>query len=109
MKRFEIRKSSSPFRSLLVSLCLFAAVLGLFLGGIASLVRVSDQEQEDTIRSAVVQSAVHCYSLNGYYPESLEELVKEYGITYDSARFLVDYQPQGANLMPEITVLRKGR
>lgn len=95
MKRFEIRKSSSPFRSLLVSLCLFAAVLGLFLGGIASLVRVSDQEQEDTIRSAVVQSAVHCYSLNGYYPESLEELVKEYGITYDSARFLVDYQPQG--------------
>ena len=103
MKRFEIRKSSSPFRSLLVSLCLFAAVLGLFL------VRVSDQEQEDTIRSAVVQSAVHCYSLNGYYPESLEELVKEYGITYDSARFLVDYQPQGANLMPEITVLRKGR
>ena len=52
---------------------------------------------------------MHCYSLNGYYPESLEELVKEYGITYDSARFLVDYQPQGANLMPEITVLRKGR
>ncbi len=109
MKRFETRKGRSPFQSLLLSLCLFAAVLGLFLGGIASLVRVSDQEQEDTIRSAVVQSAVHCYSLNGYYPESLEELVEKYGITYDSSRFLVDYQPQGENVMPEITVLRKGR
>lgn len=108
MKRFVTQKQPSPVRNFLLSLGIFLLVLFLFLWGFSSIAAVSDREEEDTLRQALVESAVHCYALHGYYPESLEDLVRDYGITYDGSRFLVDYLPQGENLMPEITVIRKG-
>lgn len=107
MKRFVTQKQRSPLRSFILSLCIFLLIMFFFLTGLSSLSGVSGREEEDTLRQALVESAVHCYALNGYYPESLEALTEDYGITYDSHRFLVDYQPQGENLMPEITVIRK--
>ncbi len=107
MRRFIVRRQRSPFNSFLLSLGIFLFVLLLFLWGISSISGISSREEEDTLRQALVESAVHCYALNGYYPESLEDLTKDYGILYDSQRFVVDYRPQGENLMPEITVIRK--
>ena len=107
MKRFVIQKQPSPVKSFVFSLSIFLLVLFLFLGGVSAMSRISSREEESTLRQALTESAVHCYALHGYYPESLENLVRDYGVTYDSRRFLVDYQPQGANLMPEITVIRK--
>ena len=108
MKRFVTQKQPSPVKSLFLSLGIFLLILVLFLWGFSSISRRSVREEENTLRQALVESAVHCYALHGYYPESLEDLVRDYGITYDSSYFLVDYQPQGENLMPEITVIRKG-
>lgn len=108
MKRFVTRKQSSPVKNFLFSLGLFLLILLLFLWGVSSMSKLSAKEEENTLRQALVESAVHCYALHGYYPESLEDLVRDYGITYDNRRFLVDYQTQGENLMPEITVIRKG-
>lgn len=108
MKRFVTRKQSSPVKNFLLSLGLFLLILLLFLWGVSSMSNLSDKEEENTLQQALVESAVHCYALHGYYPESLEDLVRDYGITYDNRRFLVDYQTQGENLMPEITVIRKG-
>lgn len=108
MKRFVTQKQPSPVKSFLLSLGIFLLILFLFLWGFSSMSELSAREEEDTLRQALVESAVHCYALHGYYPESLEALVRDYGVTYDSRQFFVDYLPQGENLMPEITVIRKG-
>lgn len=109
MARFDTGKHSSFFRNMLLSILIFAGILLVFCLGINNLTRTSEQEQENTLRSAITESAVHCYAVNGSYPENLETLIQDYGIVYDKEHFFVDYQPQGENIMPEITVMRKGR
>lgn len=109
MARFDTGKHNFFLRNMLLSILIFALILLVFYAGIQNLTKTSEKEQENTLRSAITESAVHCYAVNGYYPENLETLIKDYGIIYDKDQFFVDYQPQGENIMPEITVMRKGR
>ena len=57
-------------------------------------------------------SAVRTYALTGEYPENLSQILRDYHITYDSEKFVVEYVPNGSNLLPSISVLpvnaRKG-
>lgn len=39
--------------------------------------------EQESLQNAVIQSAVHCYSVEGAYPESLAYLKKHYGITWN--------------------------
>ena len=38
----------------------------------------------------------------------LDYLKKNYGLHYDENRYFVDYQPLGANILPEVTIIRRG-
>lgn len=107
MGRFEDKARRSGHSSLLLSLCIFAAVLFLFYQGVGSMSEKTVQEQKQTLETALQRACVYCYSIEGAYPENLEYLKKEYGITYDESRFFVDYQVLGANLMPDITVIER--
>ena len=49
----------------------------------------------------------HCYSVEGVYPESLEYLKENYGLTYNEDLFYVDYRTTGANLIPDVTIIEK--
>ena len=49
--------------------------------------------------------AIRTYALKGQYPESLDELLNDYHITYDSSRFVIEYVPNGSNLLPSISVI----
>ena len=109
MARFETRKQQSFLRNMILSVLIFMVILFVFYVGITSLSDTSEREQETTLYSAITESTVHYYAVNGYYPENLDTLIKDYGITYDKELFFVDYQPQGETIMPEITVMRKGR
>lgn len=108
MARFTTKKQSTSLRNMFLSVLVFIGILFLFYMGVTSLSDTSDREQEAALRSAITESAVHCYAIKGHYPKNLETLVEDYGITYDTEHFFVDYQPQGENIMPEITVIRKG-
>lgn len=108
MARFTVKKQRTSLRTMFLSILVFLGILFLFSMGVSSLSDSSDRKQEAALRSAITESAVHCYAIKGCYPKNLETLVEDYGITYDTEHFFVDYQPQGENIMPEITVVRKG-
>ena len=59
------------------------------------------------LEAALNRSITHCYAIEGTYPESLEYLTKNYGLTYDEDKFYIDYQPLGADIMPDVTVIEK--
>lgn len=107
MARFTKHKSMISYRNILLSLFLFSLVLGLFHAAITSFSQKSEQEQLRNLEHTLTQSVVHCYAMEGSYPESLEDLKENYGIVYDSSKFFVDYRAQGQNMMPDITVLLK--
>lgn len=43
--------------------------------------------------------------MTGAYPQSLDELLTDYGISYDHSKFIVEYVPNGSNLLPSVSVL----
>ena len=92
---------------------LFAAVLCLiFYLGIARTQTDSLEKEQVTLTQALEGGAIRTYALTGQYPQSLDELLSDYHITYDSEKFVVEYVPNGSNLLPSISVLpvnaRKG-
>lgn len=91
----------------LLSLLILLAFLFLFVGGLNSISGRSDAEQLRSLEEAVRRNAVHCYTVNGFYPESLDYLLTHYPILYDDTRYIIHYQPVASNLMPDITVLER--
>ena len=74
--------------------------------GIALLLAgTSSKSQAESLKNAILRSAVSCYAFEGTYPESLSYLKEHYGVTWNEDKYVVDYEIIGANLMPSVTVI----
>lgn len=106
MNRFAKRRlpgGSAIGRAL--SVLLFLGILAIFLAGLSNVSSIADAQELEGLESSILQSAVHCYALEGFYPDSLAYLKDHYGLQYDSEKYLVIYETMGSNLMPDITVV----
>ena len=92
MKLFESRKEKF-FKNITLLFPLFL----LLCVGLVFFIAIG-QTSDTTIQKE--QSA-----LKGQYPESLDELLSDYHITYDSSKFVIEYVPNGSNLLPSISVI----
>lgn len=107
MNRFIYSEKKKKNHSVLISILLFLLVIVLFYFGTDAWSGTTSKEQKATLERTLQESIVHCYCVEGRYPESLEYLQKNYGISYDKTRYFVDYQPIGENIMPDITVIER--
>lgn len=99
-----VQKKRSPAKTML--LLLFSAILiGVFLLGIGRISIVSREKTRENIENAIVQASVHCYAVEGMYPESLDYLKEHYGISYDEKKYVVKYEVIAQNLRPQIHVI----
>lgn len=92
----------------LLRLAVFAAVAVLVVRGIDKAAEVSDRDGLRAAEQAVRQAAVSCYALEGAYPASYEELKRRSGLALDDEEYVVFYEIFASNIMPEVTVLRRG-
>lgn len=89
------------------SLVIFGAIIIFF---ILAITRFSDNRtanQKEILTDALNRDIVHCYSIEGMYPPSLEYIEEHYGLSYDHERFLIDYESIASNLMPNVTVIER--
>ncbi len=108
MRRNRFEPAPLGFLPRLISLLpLMTGILILifFLRGVQSVSDTAIAKQQESLETALARSIAQCYAVEGMYPPNLNYLKEHYGLTYDADKFLVDYQPIGANLMPETTVL----
>lgn len=80
-------------------------LLVVFFTAVGSVSGDTLVREENSLLRALQKGAVHTYALTGRYPRSLDELTKEYHITYDKEKFVVEYVPDAANMMPVIQVI----
>jgi hypothetical protein len=107
--RFESNKKDSFFRNLMLSLFLFGLIFFIFHYAVGSVSSRTMNEEKAILEEALNRSITHCYAIEGRYPESLDYLKNNYGLTYNEDLFYVDYQPLGSDLLPDITIIvRKG-
>nr|WP_300654258.1 hypothetical protein [uncultured Anaerobutyricum sp.] len=90
---------------LIVPICVFVLMIGMLLLGVSSVTKETTQKEQESLQNAVIQSAVHCYSVEGAYPESLAYLKKHYGITWNEKKYKVSYEVIAKNIRPEVQVI----
>ena len=100
MKKFK-------FSALLASLVCFLLAMALVFGAVRGLREQGLRQQRQALEEALSKSLLLCYSLEGRYPATLEELLEKCPLAYDRERFVIDYRLQGGNLLPDITILEK--
>lgn len=108
MKRF-VRKAAGTRKSgtaVLITVICIAAAAALFLYAMNRVDSGSINKQEESLEEAVNRDITICYAEEGRYPASLEYIVDNYGLTYDSDMFTVKYQVRGANIRPYVTIIR---
>lgn len=86
---------------------IFIIVMLLFVWGVNSISSTADEKEMETIKNAVVQSAVFCYGVEGSYPESVDYLKENYGLNYNEDKYIVEYEIFARNVRPQIRVMRK--
>lgn len=90
----------------LLSLFLFAAVLGAVGIGIMFFSGKNEERGADTLKNAIRRASVQCYAIEGRYPPSVDYLEENYGVIIDRERYDVFYEGFASNIMPDITVHR---
>lgn len=105
MARFQAKHSVTYGKKLIFSILIFLFALFLFLLGIEQLSDTAKKRQKEQLENALTRAVTYSYATNGYYPESLTQLVQEYKINYNDELFYVDYRVLGGNLFPDITIL----
>ncbi len=86
----------------------FLALMAGFILLVNSLTATSGEQETRLVYDAVKNSALTCYAVEGAYPENLDYLRENYGLAYNTDRFVVDYDAFASNLMPSIAVLERG-
>lgn len=107
-QRFVTDKSGSPFRTTIISIVLFICVFCIFYFGVTYMSQKTATQEKQTLEAAINRGVVHCYAIEGTYPENLQYLVNNYGLIYDADKYFIDYQTLGSNIMPDITIIDRG-
>ncbi|MGI6069639.1 MAG: hypothetical protein ACOYBE_04345 [Blautia sp.] len=93
------------FLKMLLSIGVLLFICLFFYQAVSQTSEETLEKEQATLEQALHRGAVHTYALEGRYPESLAKLMADYHITYDTDRFVVEYIPEGSNLLPQITVI----
>jgi hypothetical protein len=108
MNRFERPSLKKRIQnSVSFPIILFIAILGVFLYGISSISDTARSEEKRNLENALQRDIIHCYTVEGIYPPTLEYMEDNYGLTYDSEKYIVDYQVIGSNLMPDFHIIER--
>lgn len=104
-----MRKSKHSFaRGLVISLLVFAALIGASVALFRGVSEKSSEAQTELVRGAVRRAAVTCYAVEGAYPATLDYLKENYGLIYDEENYFVFYDSFASNILPDIRVTEKG-
>ena len=92
-------------KNYLLPVLLFILTISMLLYGINTVTDSTAQKEQESLQNAVIQSAVHCYSVEGAYPDSLSYLQKHYGLTWNEKKYKVRYVVIAKNIRPEVKVI----
>lgn len=87
---------------------LFAAAVIWFVLALDNTGSAAEEQRLGAVERTINDAVTLCYSIEGVYPQSLDYLTENYGITYDTKRYIVHYECFAANIRPVVRVVEKG-
>ena len=92
---------------LALGVVLFAAIAVWVVRGVWEAARVADEEGLRMAQDAIDRAVVSCYSLEGVYPATYEDLKAKSGLAIDEEKYVVFYDIFASNIRPSVTVLER--
>ena len=92
---------------LLLGVALFAAIAVWMARGVQDAARMSDAEGLRLAQEAIERAVISCYSLEGVYPATYEDLKAKSGLTVDEERYIVIYEIFASNIRPSVIVMER--
>ncbi len=87
-----------------IGIVAFIAIIVWFFTGLSNTRDMSDEQRRENVKQSVMNGAVLCYSVEGFFPEDLDYLKENYGLNYDEKRYLVHYRYVSADICPSVLV-----
>ena len=86
-----------------------ALALSIFLSGLAiySIEKDANTRETTAIKAVIDKALLQCYALEGSYPTDVQYLADNYGIILNENDYFYYYEAYGANIFPDVTVLKK--
>ncbi len=94
-------------KMLLFQCIFFLIVISVVYFGVIESDNSAKQESRDQLEGALQTAMTQCYSVEGEYPPTLQYLVENYNIYIDHGKYNVHYIYEGANIRPDILIMRK--
>lgn len=101
-------KPGRSARALAVTIAVSCCLLVAFLVALNNTNANALSEEAAQLETAIRRACVTCYAVEGRYPANLEYLTDRYGVIIDTDRYSVRYDAFAENLLPDISVVRRG-
>ena len=102
-----MKRQQNSWVPLALGVILFAAIAVLMLRGVRDASRLSDREGMRMAEEAIERAVISCYSLEGVYPASYEDLKAKSGLEIDEEKYIVIYEIFASNIRPSVTVMER--
>ena len=102
-----MKRQNYSWLPLAFGLVLFAAIAVWTVRGVKDASRMSDKEGLRLAEEAIERAVISCYSLEGVYPATYEELKAKSGLTIDEEKYIVIYEIFASNILPSVTVMER--
>jgi hypothetical protein len=110
MKAHAFQKSALQIILSNIAPIFFSLAIILMMGyGLRQADEASRAEGARFLEESILRAAVHCYAVEGQYPENLAYIVEHYGIHIDRTKYVVHYEIFASNILPSITVITHGK
>lgn len=78
-----------------------------FYYSVGNVQAAGEEEKFEMLSDAIKRTAVQCYTIEGFYPPSIEYLEDNYGLVVDHDKYVISYSIFASNIMPEVEVYLK--
>lgn len=104
-----MKKKSAFKRSMtyILPLVLFAAMLLWFLLAMRNTASSTEKNELQALKTNIENSITMCYAIEGAYPDSVEYLCENYGLTYDKDKYILHYDGFASNIRPTVMVFER--
>mgnify|MGYP007125814047 CR=1 FL=1 len=96
------------WRGPVVTVALFALLIALALFVVTALGGQNDAREMNLLRQSLRRASITCFAVEGCYPPNVEYMETHYGLVVNHDQYAVFYDVFSANIMPVITVVRRG-
>lgn len=100
-------KTNKGHKFIIACIVLALAVIGVVLYSVLPRDDADYEAQAAGIEETIQERALQCYVIENAYPESLEYLEENYGLTVNKEDFQIIYKPYAENLPPDIRVVHR--